>query len=333
MVVFLRRDDDFTVLPTHSSSTGIRYPVISLPDGGRLIIVDQRQIRTPPFNPNPPHHTLFAPLLKSNLQKAIRRKARDVALRTAWWLLAKEPTELLRRLPVILCEDTQAHARLLTEVVWLMAASSKGYHLTWADAAIVMAAVATALETTEEWNLHVSVSGMHLLTTERIVDPCVLALHVRASFGGMRGDTAFLERLRDRAAIGDLPFWPGPICWLEEDIPWLVPEQDILLEAVDQHTYPRLAHAIPDLRMDAIWWCRSAVSARRFVGAGAEEAESFRSARIAALQPHLDKYAVELYIFSCRMRRNCKREEAAVTPARVSAIQTLDRWFRPITKH
>lgn len=326
-VVFVRTPDGFCVQSTVPAS-GRRLTGIRLDDGHPLYLIDQRPANTPPFDPHPPRYSLYVPLLKSNLQKAIRRKERDAALRTAWWLLAKEPTELLRRLPVILCEDTQAHAGLLTEIVWLMAATSKGYQLTWSDAAIVMAAVATALETTGQWNL--SIPGPSFAGPASGMTPVGLALHVRVSFGGMAGDMAFLRRLRDRAQAGTLPFWTEPVCWLEEDIPWLVPERDILLEAVDQHTYWRLERLIPGLRLEAVWWCRSAVSVRNYVGEGAEEAEWYRTERRSCLQANLEEHELALDLYSRRMIRRADRgddeEVGEMRKASAAAALTLDGW-------
>ena len=48
---------------------------------------------------------LNVPVLKSNLQKAIRRHRVDIALTTTIALLQKDPTEFLRRLPIIYIED------------------------------------------------------------------------------------------------------------------------------------------------------------------------------------------------------------------------------------
>ena len=45
------------------------------------------------------------PLIKSALQKAVRRGLPRAAVAAAAYLLAHEPKELLRRLPVILAED------------------------------------------------------------------------------------------------------------------------------------------------------------------------------------------------------------------------------------
>jgi len=49
------------------------------------------------------------PLLKSNLQKAIRRGKADIALKTAKALIINDEKQLLRRLPIIALEDVALH--------------------------------------------------------------------------------------------------------------------------------------------------------------------------------------------------------------------------------
>lgn len=75
---------------------------------------------------NLPRPCSNVPLLKSLLQKAIRRKNRRVAAWAASELLHLDPNALLRRLPVIMLEDSMLHSSL-PAMVWMMAASSKGW--------------------------------------------------------------------------------------------------------------------------------------------------------------------------------------------------------------
>jgi hypothetical protein len=48
---------------------------------------------------------IFVPLLKSNLQKAVRRMDTNAALTTTLMLLELDPVEVIRRLPIIYIED------------------------------------------------------------------------------------------------------------------------------------------------------------------------------------------------------------------------------------
>lgn len=67
-------------------------------------------------------------LLKSNLQKAVRRRCRRAAVRTAWQLMRQDMNEFLRRMPVIIVEDSLLHPQY-DKLVWLMCAFTKGFRL------------------------------------------------------------------------------------------------------------------------------------------------------------------------------------------------------------
>eukprot|EP00428_Durinskia_dybowskii_P054855 CAMPEP_0170309622 /NCGR_PEP_ID=MMETSP0116_2-20130129/55280_1 /TAXON_ID=400756 /ORGANISM="Durinskia baltica, Strain CSIRO CS-38" /LENGTH=410 /DNA_ID=CAMNT_0010561863 /DNA_START=27 /DNA_END=1256 /DNA_ORIENTATION=- len=89
----------------------------------------------------PPPHPVA--LVKSCLQKAIRRGLPLPALAAASYLLAREPKELMRRLPVILAEDVGAFADL-PGLTWLMIAVQAGYKLRESDAHFVLRLTVTA---------------------------------------------------------------------------------------------------------------------------------------------------------------------------------------------
>ena len=72
------------------------------------------------------HSRLSVPVLKSVLQKSIRRGRAMSAVKVAMELADKSLGDLLRRLPIIILEDSMLHADL-PFVVWLMIAHSKGY--------------------------------------------------------------------------------------------------------------------------------------------------------------------------------------------------------------
>ena len=65
---------------------------------------------------------------KSQLQKAIRRQKHQIALESCKILTHLDLTQLLRRLPIIMIEDTQL-APAFGPLVWLMSAHSKGFRL------------------------------------------------------------------------------------------------------------------------------------------------------------------------------------------------------------
>lgn len=70
------------------------------------------------------HSKLSVPVLKSVLQKSIRRRRPMPSVRIAMELVDKAFSELLRRLPIIILEDAFLHNGF-PFLVWLMAAVSK----------------------------------------------------------------------------------------------------------------------------------------------------------------------------------------------------------------
>jgi len=83
------------------------------------------------------HSRLSVPVLKSVLQKAIRRRRPLPAVRVAMELADKSLGDLLRRLPIIVLEDSTLHPDL-PFLVWLMIAESKGFQVPKALFTIVM---------------------------------------------------------------------------------------------------------------------------------------------------------------------------------------------------
>ncbi len=158
-------------------------------------------------------------LVKSALQKCVRRGRVGGAHRTAALLLAEAPADALRRLLVIAVEDAAAHPDSPL-VAWLMCADSKGFKLPRAvvDAVAGFAAelAACAIKdradpqpktptTPPEGRSSESAAGA--LAARNVHAQCaglgarasaiVAALAIRARFGGMAGD---VEMLRSFAA-------------------------------------------------------------------------------------------------------------------------------------
>jgi hypothetical protein len=76
------------------------------------------------LNVLPIHHSL----LKSMLQKAVRRRLTDTVIRLSFALASISTIELLRRLPIICLEDGFLHPGYPI-LIWCMVASSKGFIL------------------------------------------------------------------------------------------------------------------------------------------------------------------------------------------------------------
>ena len=84
-----------------------------------------------PFVPDDtsPYNATHLKMLKSNLQKAVRRCETDAATNTAHTIMCLSPVELAQRLGIIWIEDA-CLTRDYPVLVWIMAALTKGHEFT-----------------------------------------------------------------------------------------------------------------------------------------------------------------------------------------------------------
>lgn len=320
MVLFIRRECGVDVA-SEAPEKMRWYASVQLEGGPLLTLVDLRHSGVP-LRPPRLHLTYPMPILKSNLQKTIRRCDRTKALRTAWQMLRQDSMELLRRIPVIIAEDTLIQPTLYTEVVWLMAAVSKGYQITWADAELVMATVATSVAAKGQYNIDVSED--HSDKPVDLLDPLSLALQIRISFGGMKYDSEFLSRLLGRSL--SLPLQPEEeIAWVEEDIDDFQPMDDVLLAAIDQHVFPSILRDISGACPKMIWWCRSEPNERPYVGCGAAQGASLIQRMREEYGPAFETYRDALDSFA---RRKIRQAMIKKVPVSTPPVGTLDRWVK-----
>ncbi len=273
-------------------------------------------------------------ILKSNLQKTFRRQLLDPCLATAMQLLKQSPADFLRRLAVVLLEDSQLHAELYTGVIWYMCAVPKNYKLYKDDVQLLMDAITTGLECTEYYDLARSVPHKPLsaIKSANLADAW-MAIKLRAAAGGMKCDTAFLNRLADRLAAADLPLIEEWSSVQLEDIEKFSVDQHIIDEAIDFHCCRELLGIAQDIAkeagitatkaqiQDAIWWNWSSFNLRSLSENELKAAE-IRNAEEKAtealwkiIQPAVEKFS---------QRRIKQLEEEA---QHVKCIQTLDKWF------
>ena len=268
---------------------GIIYPEIALSADQKVKLVD---LRAPSTSYKFPGVRLFMPsLLKSNLQKAVRRRHIEEAFVTAKHFLAQDASELLRRLPIIMCEDSMLHPGLFMEIVWLMAAVSKGYRLCAADCQLVMDFVSASLSAPTRYNI-LACSEAAVAATTDMSDPLKLAFALRIAYGGMKFDTDFMGRLLARAASGELPHHLDFLHVDYESVGAFDVERHLIPEAVDFHCFPSMVSETGVPKM-AIWYNRSARNVRAFTGLDAA-AGAAREAAGAAEWPLSDADAAAL---------------------------------------
>jgi hypothetical protein len=172
------------------------------------------------------HSRLSVPVLKSILQKSIRRRKPLPSVRVAMEIADKSMGDLLRRLPIIILEDSTLHPSfpLLT---WLMAAHSKNFELPPNLMVKVLCAVYEMASC--PWQDHVedrpssdgeessppdiSISSYHKPgidhTLESTTDAIIWSMLLRAQYGGMACDIRMLRQFatqwKKRFFDGDVP--------------------------------------------------------------------------------------------------------------------------------
>jgi len=138
------------------------------------------------------------PLLKSNLQKAVRRCQTQIAINSALAIIQKDPIELLRRLPVIYIEDV-CLMDSYSIPVWLMMAE-KEHTLNTTDIDILLNIVKNLCECNiyyDENSARLSDKKLFDLSHKSLQDfehkDLLLSLFYRSQYGGLKGDMIMLK--------------------------------------------------------------------------------------------------------------------------------------------
>jgi hypothetical protein len=213
--------------------------------------------------------TLDVPLLKSNLQKAIRRRCKMIAVSTTLALISKSPTELFRRLPIIYIEDVC----LMTSfpiVVWFMMAD-KEYVIKKLDVFILLNIIISLCCTDEVYDDPSTLAEEPSILTEECQEDiydkndAILALTIRSKYGGMKGDMEMLKKAIDHYKRGRIIVETE---WLDKIV--YNHNVEVLPEAIDFHPYPKLLQDInkstyiqSDLVKKTIWLAESGVNYRK----------------------------------------------------------------------
>ena len=156
-------------------------------------------------------------ILKSSIQKMVRRQKQVLALRSAYTLLYLKPEIFLRRLLVIMLEDVVIH-RFFTELCWYMMAVPN-YRLDMADFDFLMNMVYTLVDCQYHRSFRIAddKNKMDLgdmvdkmkkeykknivneIKQKEIIDKMslILAVYFREKFGGLEGDLKMMENIRN----------------------------------------------------------------------------------------------------------------------------------------
>ena len=247
-------------------------------------------------------------LLKSNLQKAVRRQNVAVALQSALLLLQREPMEFLRRLPILYVEDV-ALMDSITICVWLLMADRE-YSMTSSDIALLLDIVRRLCECSQFYD-DSSDEDVPPMKHEDIESSsqadAILAVHYRSLYGGMKGDMRMLRRAvyhyKDHPEEVHRHGEFQPIDWTLLFPPSssfetlsTTPTINILPAAIDFHPFPQLIGVLQQQTglqdgeriKSCIWLADSALNGRK-----ASTVEAARQCRASAdwkrIRPHIDR--------------------------------------------
>lgn len=240
-------------------------------------------------------------LCKSNLQKCIRKKMTDEAIRTALAIYRYNPNELLRRLPIIMIEDTLPHPEFFGKLVWWMCAVSKGYKLTHNELKEIFNCISTMCESSTYEVFTSKLLGIDIIDDiiEKEIDKLsikeqtfIWVLEIRKLYKGMKCDRdmlgyhqqlwlqRFLSQKSDDQKSKNTKWYDRLIDQVLYDIDLSsiddFNKDDILIESIDYHPYPFIPKKIiekiknnyndndlniPRIKL-IIWMCRSRTNYR-----------------------------------------------------------------------
>jgi hypothetical protein len=212
------------------------------------------------------------PFVKSNLQKGIRRKDEYVVYQSILWLLSEDKKSLLRRLPIIMIEDTKLFEQLEI-IIWLMI-TYKEYELKEEDVEILLCIVKNMIEENDYFDYETLIEDTKFDDIEKIQNCSLRSLAYREKYGGMKGDMIMINKaihyyLKNENLIGKIKHYDmRHIMEKYQDMDSMY--IDIIWEAIDFHCYPFILTNISkktgyarDMIKQYIWYSDSAWNERK----------------------------------------------------------------------
>jgi len=236
-------------------------------------------------------------VLKSLLQKSIRRNMSCAAVFLTIEMLVKSRHDLFRRLPVIVLEDSFLHQDF-AYLVWIMAACAKGFipstpHIRRLLMIVHQVAAVPYLDSVNSTNLEgeqafdfESLDCSIQQNTHRASTTLIRAMMYRADFGGMGGDIRMIIRhagFWSRRLRSNADAWLELLAKIHQDGGRLAcqteaPERvTIPIAGVDFHCCPWMLDQIESeadtgVVKRAMWECHSSINHRKALPASKLEA-------------------------------------------------------------
>jgi hypothetical protein len=211
-----------------------------------------------------------SPMLKSNLQKAVRRKEIGVAISTSLAMLQQYPLDFLRRLVIIGIEDV-CLMNSYSIPVWLMMAAND-YTINCADIHILLQIVGSMCQCDcvfdiDSQDLTNELAFTHEELQNQTEFNALLSLYYRSEYGGMKGDMQLLKTAIDYYSKNpsEIQTTIFPVEYSVEDT-----NISILPETIDFHPFPFMLTVISKITKletdeirQLIWTTESCVNKRK----------------------------------------------------------------------
>lgn len=257
--------------------------------------------------------------LKSHLQKAIRLKDYSRAISTAKHLLDIDPIQFLRRFSIIIIEDSSLNQYYST-LIWLMVAVSSGkmslqlHHIEWLLGLVYLVCDSPFKEDYAPIDKPVKYILENIDKLDKYHAANIQAILIRASFGGMAGDTnmllnaahIWLERFQEPEGKWREYFY-NPMRTISASVLPL-PKKDWYLSAIDYHCFPKLItwinEALEEPMEDSdlksiIWNCSSKTNYRKdYNGKQNITLTNYQKSQWETVKKHfysIAKYAIKNY--------------------------------------
>lgn len=232
-------------------------------------------------------------VLKSNLQKAIRRGQTEIALKTACLMIIKSPREFLRRLSIIYIEDVSMD-NFFSIIMWYMCANVKGYQLNYNDVSWLLGCVKHLSTKLDAWvpkertDLTINDVREKILTGN--FDNYLLPLVYRYEFNGFDGELKlilnYIQNYQDRTEIESFKLVIPSKYYIFE-------RSDLLKSAIDFHCSSLIEYLLTkysnsdwteEFLKQIIWVHRSSINYRK-------SKKNFRNSFYDCIKRDCDEYA------------------------------------------
>ena len=221
-------------------------------------------------------------LLKSQLQKSIRRMNTDLSINICYQMINLDFNELLRRLLIITLEDVflNQYFGILT---WMMVAfSAKKWNPTNKDINWILNYV-NYLCSISYRDKYSKIDSIHksCKIDDKLYSSLIFSIELRKSYGGMKGDIKMLNwfinewniRFKSNSKYIDLIKKNMKVFTILDKNIILIKPYEMLLEGCDFHNYPDMIKIIysnnleftPEQIKQAIWQYSSKINLRDYI--------------------------------------------------------------------